>query len=217
MAIGRASFAALLFGLFVVASVLLQKRGSLRGPTDSAASVLHNSLELAEEQLAILKIRLETSSATSSRLMRENVRLHEETGRLETLLAKLPSRRSASAVESAATTTTTAVTTTTPAKPAEPAKPLPSGYRTPSALSERLLESTEFSKEVPPSQRHAALCPTDHHACHACVSQRAQLVAGTSKQIMLTFSNKIRLDFVTSWVHHVRRLGRTLARALARA
>ena len=158
MAIGRASFAALLFGLFVVASVLLQKRGSLRGPTDSAASVLHNSLELAEEQLAILKIRLETSSATSSRLMRENVRLHEETGRLETLLAKLPSRRSASAVESAATTTTTAVTTTTPAKPAEPAKPLPSGYRTPSALSERLLESTEFSKEVPPSQRHAALC-----------------------------------------------------------
>ena len=42
-------------------------------------------------------------------------------------------------------------------------------------------------------------------------------MAGTSKQIMLTFSNKIRLDFVTSWVHHVRRLGRTLARALARA
>ena len=28
-------------------------------------------------------------------------------------------------------------------------------------------------------------------------------MAGTSKQIMLTFSNKIRLDFVTSWVHHV--------------
>ena len=157
MAIGRASFAALLFGLFVVASVLLQKRGSLRGPTDSAASVLHNSLELAEEQLAILKIRLETSSATSSRLMRENVRLHEETGRLENLLAKLPSRRAVSAVEAAATTTATAATT----KPAEPAKPLPSGYRTPSALSERLLESTEFSKEVPTSQRHAALCRVD--------------------------------------------------------
>ena len=41
------------------------------------------------------------------------------------------------------------------------------------------------------------------------MSQRAQLVAGSSKQIMLTFSNKIRLDFVTSWVHHVRRLGMT--------
>ena len=179
MAIGRASLAALLFGLFVVASVLLQKRGSFRGPTDSAASVLHNSLELAEARLAILKSRLETSSATNSRLMRENARLREETGRLENLLAKLPSRRAASTVEA---TTTVA---TAPAKPAEPAKPLPSGYRTPSALSERLLESTEFNKE------------------------RAQLVAGSSKQIMLTFSNKIRLDFVTSWVHHVRRLGMT--------
>ena len=167
MAIGRASLAALLFGLFVVASVLLQKRGSIRGPTDSAASVLHNSLELAERQLVILKIRLETSSATSSRLMRENVRLREETGRLENLLAKLPSRRAASTVE-AATTTAAVTTTTAPAKPAEPAKPLPSGYRTPSALSERLLESTEFNKEVPPTQRHAALChATDHHACHA--------------------------------------------------
>ena len=41
------------------------------------------------------------------------------------------------------------------------------------------------------------------------MSQRAQLVAGSSKQIMLTFSNKIRLDFVTSWVHHVCPLGRT--------
>lgn len=128
MAIGRASLAALLFGLLVVASVLLQKLSSLRAPTDSAASVLHHSLELAEEQLATLKIRLETSSATSSRLVRENVRLHGETGRLENLLAKLPSRRSASAVEAAATTTAAAVTTPTPAKPAEPAKPLPSGY-----------------------------------------------------------------------------------------
>lgn len=156
MAIGRASLAALLFGLFVVASVLLQKRGSSRGPTDSAASVLHNSLELAERELAGLKIRLETSSATSSRLMRENVRLHEETGRLESLLAKLPSRRAASTVEAAATTSTTAAA---PAKPAKPAEPLPSGYRTPSALSVRLLESTEFNKEVPPpSLRHAELC-----------------------------------------------------------
>ena len=146
MAIGRATLAALLFGLFVVASVLLQKRGSFRGPTDSAASVLHNSLELAEARLAILKSRLETSSATNSRLMRENARLREETGRLENLLAKLPSHRAASTVEA---TTTVA---TAPAKPAEPAKPLPSGYRTPSALSERLLESTEFNKEVSPSQ-----------------------------------------------------------------
>ena len=151
MAIGRASLAALLFGLFVVASVLLQKRGSFRGPTDSGASVLHNSLELAEARLAILKSRLETSSATNSRLMRENARLREETGRLENLLAKLPSRRAASTVEA---TTTVATAPAKPAEPAEPAKPLPSGYRTPSALSERLIESTEFNKEVPPSQHH---------------------------------------------------------------
>ena len=107
MAIGRASLAALLFGLFVVALVLLQKRGSFRGPTDSAASVLHNSLELAEARLTILKSRLETSSATNSRLMRENARLREETGRLENLLAKLPSHRAASTVEATTTVATT--------------------------------------------------------------------------------------------------------------
>jgi hypothetical protein len=161
MAIGRASLAALLFGLFVVASVLLQKRGSFRGPTDSAASALHNSLELAERQLTILKSTLETSSATNSRLMRDNARLREETGRLENLLAKLPSRRAPSTMEA---TTTVA---TAPAKPAEPAKPLPSGYRTPSALSERLLESTEFNKEVPPSQHHTATL--SHSAEHRCL------------------------------------------------
>jgi hypothetical protein len=161
MAIGRASLAALLFGLFVVASVLLQKRGSFRGPTDSAASALHNSLELAERQLTILKSTLETSSATNSRLMRDNARLREETGRLENLLAKLPSRRAPSTREA---TTTVA---TAPAKPAEPAKPLPSGYRTPSALSERLLESTEFNKEVPPSQHHTATL--SHSAEHRCL------------------------------------------------
>ena len=158
MAMGRASLAALLFGFFVVAPVLLQKRSSFRGPADAAVSVLHNSLELAERELASLKIRLETSSATSSRLMRENVRLQQETGRLETLLAKLPSRTS-STVEAAATTGGTAAVAA-PAKPAEPNEPMPSGYRTPSALSRHLLESTEFTKEVPPpSRRHAVLCP----------------------------------------------------------
>lgn len=54
----------------------------------------------------------------------------------------------------------------------------------PSALAERLLTSTEFNKE------------------------RAQAVAKNS-QIILTFVNKIRLDFATTWVKHVRNLGLT--------
>ena len=59
------------------------------------------------------------------------------------------------------------------------------GVARPSALSERLKDSIEFNKE------------------------RAQAVAGPNKQIILTFVNKIRLDFATTWVAHVRALGLT--------
>ena len=38
--------------------------------------------------------------------------------------------------------------------------------------------------------------------------ERAKRVA-TNGQILLTFVNRIRLDFATTWVHHVRRLGMT--------
>ena len=38
--------------------------------------------------------------------------------------------------------------------------------------------------------------------------ERAKRVA-TNDQILLTFVNRIRLDFATTWVHHVRRLGMT--------
>ena len=54
----------------------------------------------------------------------------------------------------------------------------------PRALTQRLLSSTEFNQE------------------------RAQAVA-TNNQIILTFVNKVRLDFATTWVTHVRRLGLT--------
>ena len=56
--------------------------------------------------------------------------------------------------------------------------------RRPRGLNARLRQSTEFNKE------------------------RATMVA-TNKQIILTFVNKIRLDFATTWVMHVRRLGLT--------
>ena len=61
--------------------------------------------------------------------------------------------------------------------------PADSGTR-PRALVEHLRASTEFNKE------------------------RAQAVA-TNNQIILTFVNKIRLDFATTWVKHVRALGLT--------
>eukprot|EP00908_Phaeocystis_cordata_P009444 Transcript_20222.p1 GENE.Transcript_20222~~Transcript_20222.p1 ORF type:complete len:405 (+),score=171.88 Transcript_20222:214-1428(+) len=184
MAIGRASAGALFFGLCFVVYVLLGNRGVVRGPTDAAISILRNSLDLAEKELQTLKIRLDTSSEGNARLRRENRMLLNEKSRLEGLLAKLPSRveaatqaPAAALAAAAAAAATAAATAAAPAAAAAPA----SGYRA-SALSERLLESTEFTKE------------------------RAMLVA-TNKQILLTFSNKIRLDFVTTWVYHVRRLG----------
>ena len=54
----------------------------------------------------------------------------------------------------------------------------------PRALAERLRASTEFNQE------------------------RATTVA-TNRQILLTFVNRIRLDFADTWVYHVRRLGMT--------
>lgn len=37
--------------------------------------------------------------------------------------------------------------------------------------------------------------------------ERAESVAGRHRQIILTFANKVRLDFAMTWVHHVRQLG----------
>lgn len=54
----------------------------------------------------------------------------------------------------------------------------------PRALAERLRQSTEFNQE------------------------RAKAVA-TNNQIILTFVNRVRLDFATTWVMHVKRLGLT--------
>ena len=56
--------------------------------------------------------------------------------------------------------------------------------RRPRALAERLRQSTEFTQE------------------------RARAVA-TNNQIILTFVNRVRLDFATTWVMHVKRLGLT--------
>ena len=206
MAIGRASAGALFFGLCFVVYVLLGNRGVVRGPTDAAISILRNSLDLAEKELQTLKIRLDTSSEGNARLRRENRMLLNEKSRLEGLLAKLPSRveaatqaPAAALAAAAAAAATAAATAAAPAAAAAPA----SGYRA-SALSERLLESTEFTKEVSGSA-HTSACPAFVES-RLCGAQRAMLVA-TNKQILLTFSNKIRLDFVTTWVYHVRRLG----------
>ena len=38
---------------------------------------------------------------------------------------------------------------------------------------------------------------------------RAKSVAGDKKQIILTFVNKVRLDFAKTWAYHVVRLGLT--------
>ena len=38
---------------------------------------------------------------------------------------------------------------------------------------------------------------------------RAYAVAGPARQIILTFVNRVRVDFARTWVHHVRRLGLT--------
>ena len=43
----------------------------------------------------------------------------------------------------------------------------------------------------------------------ALTEARALAVAGPRKQIILTFVNRVRLDFATTWVHHVVRLGLT--------
>src|SRR6056297_3568864 len=39
--------------------------------------------------------------------------------------------------------------------------------------------------------------------------ERAEAVAGPHRQLILTFVNSVRLDFATTWVHHVRRIGLT--------
>ena len=57
--------------------------------------------------------------------------------------------------------------------------------------------------ELPPTTARRLSATTDF------TKERAHAVAGPNKQIILTFVNKIRFDFATSWVAHVQALGLT--------
>ena len=72
--------------------------------------------------------------------------------------------------------------------------------------SEVASEAAAPAAATAPSRALAATAPFDKDTTFT--EERAKRVA-TNNQILLTFVNRIRLDFATTWVHHVRRLGMT--------
>jgi len=175
----RPLYAGLTIGVCFLLTVLVY-RPSHKGPLDASTSVLRSSLELAEREARELRNRLDISSEGTARLRRENKKLAEQLAAAASQLADVKARRQAGAVEA-----------TEPAPPKRAATPaavaaavVTPAVRGPSALEKRLLGGTEFTKE------------------------RALLLA-TNKQLLVTFTNKIRLDFATTWVYHVRALKMT--------
>ena len=72
-------------------------------------------------------------------------------------------------------------------------------------------ENGVLRKRITELEQHGHIVNVSHHGPSKTVLDRARIlaVAGPQKRIILTFVNSIRLDFSTTWVAHVRRLGMT--------
>ena len=173
------------------------------GPDDSALHAMVESLERDNLQLR------SQEAVQSLRLKRENDELRSRYEQLEAQLRTLRARNSGAPAQAAGVTKPARIASGWGAAIGAALGASDGGTPVAAAAPPTKAAAAAAGADAKPAEKVSDAKPVEPKAGEATTEfTQARLVGlARNKQVILTFVNRIRVDFTVSWIHHVKRLG----------